>query len=278
MEESKDIGSVHGASSQHTLDFVTSYDIVQKTLCDPVAIAKETAKLLRQTSSSSVLDCAAGTGIPSLYLRQLGFDVYCSDGNPDAVRKFQENAQALGVSDQCDVRLWEDLSELGQAYDYVLCSGNSIVYNHEWPGSDKAAKPDLTEVFRNFAAVVKPGGYLHIDGPRTTATVPTRHKDSTAPQQNSSDRSIDDYPDIEQLTINENVSEVTDGRHWECVVSARFADDAADASYTIDLTSAKLSVDDFVPMLEAAGFGNFQTPELAGMRDSHQTLLAQKLV
>lgn len=258
------------------LDFAEVYDAAQKASVDPELMAGNIARLMRETLSVSALDCAAGTGIPALYLRKLGVDVDCSDGDTSMISQFRINAAAMKVSSRCDYALWEDLTHFGKQYDYVMCQGNSLVYDHSWAGGTHTEYlSTIRNVFKNLAAVTKPGGWLHIDGPKDTHGVPFASR--TAHNSNLENMQIRlRNGHAVDLSLTEVVHEYAAVRLWDCSVRLRYSDHRPPRLYSFVRYSSKLALPDFKPMLAAAGFEDIKTFHLPGSRDNHDTILARK--
>lgn len=127
------------------------------------------AGLLKQLGVSKILDCSCGTGFPALALKQLGFDVWATDGSAAMVDKMREKMRAEGVEVPQRVLQWEDLSGLNQTFDVVLCRGNSFIYVDSWDdGSKLDTKEFLARGQRALEAMygtLRTGGHLYIDMP-----------------------------------------------------------------------------------------------------------------
>ena len=83
--------------------------------------------ILDQHNVRSVLDCACGTGIQSLGLARLGYQVSASDISQRMVQRLSEKAQAEGLviptrrADFRNLKAWR-----GATFDAVVCAGNSL--------------------------------------------------------------------------------------------------------------------------------------------------------
>jgi SAM-dependent methyltransferase len=111
-----------------------------------------------------VLDCACGSGFPSLDLHRLGYRMTCTDGSDFMLERFRRKARAAGYELEPRRARWEDLGTLFPAmFDVVLCRGCSLIYAGTW---DTDADPDwsafVTSV-ENFAQCLRPGGRLYVD-------------------------------------------------------------------------------------------------------------------
>jgi SAM-dependent methyltransferase len=79
----------------------------------------------------SVLDVGCGTGEHTLYLAQLGYEVWGIDASPTAIKKAQEKSSARGVSATFRVADALKLKELGRTFDIVIDSGLFHVFSDE---------------------------------------------------------------------------------------------------------------------------------------------------
>ncbi len=103
-----------------------------------------------------VLDAATGTGMHAVALAKDGFEVAGADLSAEMIGVARRNAQSTGVSIHFEVvgfgRLAETFS--GQSFDALLCLGNSLPH--------LLSVDDLTSAIKDFAACLKPGGWLLI--------------------------------------------------------------------------------------------------------------------
>lgn len=233
------------------------FDYYQAAIYKRDILTDTITELLLKTRSTLVLDCACGTGLPAIDLRARGFSVDCSDADGLMLNQFRRNARARNVDDSALQLRWEELTSVGKQYDYVMCRGNSLVYADSWEGGFPAASMDTIERhIRGIASVVAPGGYLHVDAPRTSNLVEVS------------------YPEIsfrgKQVRVTERVFLSNGYRRWEQHVFIG-SEEFAFARNSADLTGAKLG-----DLLRRNGFVNIETVELAGERPSYQVLLAKK--
>lgn len=108
--------------------------------------------ILRQYGVRSVLDCACGTGIQSIGLAQMGYQVFASDISKGMLERLQEKARAKQLSietkraDFRNLKPWE-----GTKFDAVICCGNSLTL-----------VPHVEDILRSLKSMLRvlktPGG------------------------------------------------------------------------------------------------------------------------
>ncbi len=112
--------------------------------------------VLKPYGASSVLDCAAGTGIQSIGLARLGYKVSASDISPRMVKVLAAKAATENLAvevQQADFRTLKPWQ--GRVFDAVVCSGNSITLLK----NEKDMRKSLQCMLK---CVKKPGGALVI--------------------------------------------------------------------------------------------------------------------
>lgn len=129
-------------------------------------------EFLKNKKVSNILDCACGTGFPSIKLSKFGYDITCSDENKEMLKRFNKNALDQKVNLYTIHSKWQNLDKhFRDEFDCVLCRGNSLVYVISW-GKDKLnpikAKMEIENSLRNFYNVLKNGGFCYIDVPPRT--------------------------------------------------------------------------------------------------------------
>jgi len=122
------------------------------------------AEWLGAPNGLRVLDCACGSGFPSLDLHRLGYQLSCTDGSAFMLERFRRNAQAAGIGLEPRQARWGELGALyPEAFDVVMCRGCSLIYAGTW---DTEAEPDwsaFVSAVENFAGCLRPGGRLYVD-------------------------------------------------------------------------------------------------------------------
>ena len=130
------------------------YDfLVPEPLLSPegsaAAFEQVTAEL---PAGARVLDCACGTGTLAVGLALLGFEVAASDASAAMVARTQALAAERGVDVRVATRAWAELR--GEAFDAVLCVGNSLTH-----AGGKAGRRTALDGMRR---VLRDGGLLAV--------------------------------------------------------------------------------------------------------------------
>jgi DNA-binding transcriptional regulator YhcF (GntR family) len=219
-------------------------------------LAESIAALIASTGSRRVLDCACGTGLAGVDLRSLGVELTCTDADPAMLGRFGVNALAAGVDPVAHLASWSALGALARPHEYVLCRGNSLAYADAWHDQVPAAGTRaLGTHLRAITAIVAPGGWLHIDAPRTCLP------------------SSADYPEVtfrgSRVRVSEQITVLDGCRRWDQQVTV----DGTEHRFT--RYSALLTGDALAVMLTRTGF-SVETVRLPGERDAYHVLLARK--
>ncbi len=111
-------------------------------------------KLFQEHNTSSVLDCACGTGRHAILFAKNGLSVTGIDIDPEMIRLARENAAASEVEVRFEEAAFSELRRLfpSPRFDAVICVGNSL--------SQLSGLPAVKTAVRNMAAVCRPGGML----------------------------------------------------------------------------------------------------------------------
>lgn len=136
----------------------------------PENYPKELAKLLKQQEVNNILDCSGGTGYPIIELKQLGWDVTYSDGNPEMFDFFAKKIAEKGLDIPSYLSLWHQLPEnVPNTYDAVLCRGNSLLGVHAHTGdvlpSRDIVKKEMIRALQAMFNKITKGGVLYVDIP-----------------------------------------------------------------------------------------------------------------
>ncbi|MGD2084893.1 MAG: class I SAM-dependent methyltransferase [Candidatus Aminicenantes bacterium] len=113
---------------------------------------------LKSIDAKSILDCASGTGNPSLGLAKKGYDVYCSDISANMLAQLNKKALQQGIPiKQIKTASWTELPMVfpHQRFDVVLCTGNALFHIED--------QQEFVKTFRAFHAVLQKGGRLYAD-------------------------------------------------------------------------------------------------------------------
>jgi SAM-dependent methyltransferase len=111
-----------------------------------------------------ILDCACGSGFPSLDLLRLGYDITCTDGSELMLEAFRKNALAAGISVAPRRIQWQDLAEIfPRQFDLVMCRGSSLIYAGAWENDVVPQRSAIREALMSFVGCLKPGGRLYVD-------------------------------------------------------------------------------------------------------------------
>jgi SAM-dependent methyltransferase len=114
----------------------------------------------------TILDCAGGTGFPSIALAQRGWAVTYSDGSEIMLERFLQNMQAQKVAIPAYRANWLELRQvLPGRFDAVLCRGNSLVYLDSWNQASirQDAPVRIESALIQFRQMLNPGGVLYLD-------------------------------------------------------------------------------------------------------------------
>lgn len=258
--------------------FAVFYDLSQRAAISIEHQARDLEGLFLETKSKKILDCASGTGLPSLELQRRGWNVTCFDGDETMVAMYNKRAREMGVNSECRQLLWQHTADLLQSqYDYVLCLGNSLIYNNSWLGQNPTGDYAVyDEIFTNFRQIVRIGGFLHIDAPKIVRSIPKSNVTAFIDLRTAESTTIPTKHSV-LVSVNEVVHELRGTRYWDCQITVDTLDGAPKQSYSFVRHSAKLTLIDFKSMLAAFGFGNFRELPPESGRPTHGAILAQRL-
>ncbi len=177
---------------------------------------------LRQAEGiETVLDCAGGTGFPSIALKKMGWNITYSDASEEMQSHFRQRAQQQGVEMPVFFSNWRDLSKnILRQFDAVMCRGNSLIYVDSWDSDQvsDAARDQIRNALREFRQMIKPGGVLYVDTTHRSefehASYPFREEFPERLIQGKSTTmtwEVNHDPDAGRRTIDIEVT--TDGNH-----------------------------------------------------------------
>jgi len=113
--------------------------------------------ILKKYKVKKVLDIACGTGYDSIKLIKAGFQVKCSDGSKEMIKKAKENFQKENIELNAVQSDWKNLIDKfrDEKFDAIICLGNS--FTHLFYEKDK--KSVLNQIY----FLLNKGGVLIID-------------------------------------------------------------------------------------------------------------------
>ena len=173
-------------SSAHA-EFVKQYEhYLDVVYPDRDSLADIIGEALAERGVRRILDCAAGTGFPSLDLAddpEERFEVHCCDGDRLMLARlvYLTRRRHLPVRSLIPPRRsgppsatslsglvveWGELSQLESSYDAVICRGNALAYADTWTGRRTIAPRHVIDGYlAGMADRVRSGGSLYIDAP-----------------------------------------------------------------------------------------------------------------
>lgn len=130
----------------------------------PESLSNEFKKL----NVSSILDCAGGTGYPSIELKQMGWDVSYSDGSEVLTSLFKKRIEASDIDIPNYLSRWESLTQhIPKTYDALMCSGNSFItintYDNDLPFNNIEIERNMQQAVNEFYKMLNTNGVLYID-------------------------------------------------------------------------------------------------------------------
>jgi SAM-dependent methyltransferase len=269
-------------------EFVERFDEYLGAVCPPSgALRSDTgqtrlaASLLKQLDNRSaerVLDCAAGTGFPTLDLQLAAperFVVHCCDGDELMVARMARRASGLdldfaamvpprrqGSGAGSMVLNWANLGELEGEYDYLLCRGNALAYADTWSGElDVASAETIRRYIGQMCDLLVPGGYLHVDAPKTIELGATTRRDV-----GHKPRSV-----AEQVTLEVDENGEPHRRRWDVTFNHKGQRPVSFTRY-----SSLLTIADLQRLLEELGLEETDPVELPDERPNFGVIIARK--
>jgi SAM-dependent methyltransferase len=234
------------------MDIATLWQLCLHFEYDRAALVAGLEEWLKWNKDTKILDCACGTGFPSIDLLQKGYNVTCTDGSQRMLAEFNVNAEKAGVVANPQCIQWSDLSKhFDQEFDVVMCRGSSLIYAGAW---DRDATPDREAIkvaIRNFGECLKLGGVLYVD------TTSEENLSRSLPEHNT-------YPERVIGGQRVSLSEViyTDKnanlRTWESTLTVD------GVAYEFERHSYYLPHSDLLAILLECGFGNIRKSKVRG--------------
>jgi SAM-dependent methyltransferase len=146
------------------LDIVVLWQFCLEFEYDRSVLVTGISEWLEQKRVGKILDCACGTGFPSLDLIQRGFQVTCTDGSPAMLTAFESNAERMHVNARARLIKWNNLPlHFSKEFDALFCRGSSLIYADSWDKIGVPGKDSILEAVTSFHSCLRQGGYLYVD-------------------------------------------------------------------------------------------------------------------
>lgn len=146
------------------MDIATFWEICLQFEYDKELLVGGLTQWLHAEQPDEILDCACGTGFPSLDLIKKGYNITCTDGSSEMLKAFKRNAQHAGLIVEPLCVLWQDLKNtFDPVFDIVMCRGSSLIYVNGWDTDHEPQESLILESLKNFFHCLRPGGTLYID-------------------------------------------------------------------------------------------------------------------
>lgn len=134
----------------------------------PAAYPESLSNKLKKLNVSTILDCAGGTGYPSIELKNMGWNITYSDGWDTMLHFFKQRIDKAELDIPIYKSRWETLTQVvPNTYDALMCVGNSFVginaYDTEYSIDGADANQQMRIALREFYNMLNDGGVLYID-------------------------------------------------------------------------------------------------------------------
>jgi SAM-dependent methyltransferase len=207
---------------------------------------------LEQKGVGKILDCACGTGFPSLNLIQRGFQVTCTDGSPAMLSAFQSNAEQMRVNARGRLIEWNNLPlHFSKEFDAVFCRGSSLIYAGAWDRIGIPTKDSIREAVTSFHSCLREGGYLYVDTTSVENLRNTQCQEYVYPK-----RCIKGA--VVQLTERVETDVVRKVRKW----TTKLVVDGV--THELCRQSYYLPHEELLDMLQDVGFGQIRSEAISG--------------
>jgi len=148
------------------IPLVQLWDICIKFLWDETYI-KSLNSFLKKKEVKTILDCAGGTGFPSIALKKLGWDIAYSDKSETMLKVFKEKLKEEQLQIPYYISDWAELSKnIPKKFDAILCRANSLIYIDSWGKNkiqNKETKERIKKSLQEFYNLLNKNGLLYID-------------------------------------------------------------------------------------------------------------------
>ncbi|PWQ97880.1 class I SAM-dependent methyltransferase [Leucothrix arctica] len=163
-------------SKEAVKNFAEAWDQEVRSLW-PESYPNELSNMLKDYGVKTILDCAGGTGYPSIELKQMGWDITYSDGSSVMLGIFTEKLEATQLGIPKYHSRWEELSQkVPDTYDALMCIGNSFIginsYESVFAISDETVKANMLSAVSEFYKKLNNGGILYIDLMNANSSAP----------------------------------------------------------------------------------------------------------
>jgi SAM-dependent methyltransferase len=154
-------------SKESIQGFAESWDKQVRELW-PESYPASLSKAFKEFNVSSILDCAGGTGYPSIELKKMGWDISYSDGSETLLSFFKKRTEVEKLDIPTHYARWEELTQnTPRTYDALMCAGNSFIGINSYDDFLTTSKEEVTRSMKKalseFYNALNPNGVLYID-------------------------------------------------------------------------------------------------------------------
>ncbi|MCP4581770.1 MAG: class I SAM-dependent methyltransferase [candidate division Zixibacteria bacterium] len=151
---------------KRNLSLAAKWNIVSELYHNDIEL-EAYVNFLADIGAKSILDCACGTGFPSLELAKHGFKVTASDNDFESLNILKSKMNNEKISFPIYHISWEnlDVNKLENQFDAVICLGSSITYFDSWDENVRMLSSNhhsIIKYLQGFKKVTKKGGHVLI--------------------------------------------------------------------------------------------------------------------